>query len=327
MNEKERLLAFYWGKKYDKMPLPSVCEGNIYPPSGFHERPPFNGGGRDWFGCKWELMDGASAPAPDVSEHVLSDICNWREEVKFPDLDAWDWERAAEIDKVNEFDRENNVIDLVVTSGLWERMHILMGFENALCSLLEEPEEVEALLDALTEHKIKFIEKIAEYYKIDVITFHDDWGTQTGMFFSPELWRQYIKPRQKRIIDAAHKHGIAFVMHSCGKIDDIIPELPEIGVNCLQLMGGINDIKAAMEKTEGKMSFHVNAHPQDFPNMEQMGILTPEYVRDTVAKEFEEWGATGLYMPFMTWVPRSWADEIMLEEYLKAREKYAGTYL
>ena len=33
------------------------------------------------------------------------------------------------------------------------------------------------------------MEKVIEYYKPDVLMFHDDWGTQNNMFFSPDVWR------------------------------------------------------------------------------------------------------------------------------------------
>ena len=66
-------------------------------------------------------MDAAGAPAPDCATHVLDDICDWRDVVRFPDLDAWDWERAVQLDHVGELDREQNAVDVVVLIGLWER--------------------------------------------------------------------------------------------------------------------------------------------------------------------------------------------------------------
>ncbi len=321
---KQNLLDFYWHRPMQIMPLTGSGEFTVYPVNGFEERPPFDRGGTDWFGCAWEYMEAAGAPAPDCSQHVLEDICNWREVVTFPDLDAWDWQRAAELDGLDEVDRDANVVDVVVLIGLWERLHVLMGFEEALCALLEEPEEVEAFFDALVAHKIKLIDKLAEHYRPDAITFHDDWGTQTGPFFSPETWRTLIKPRQKKIIDAAHAHGIAFIQHSCGKYDDIIPDLPEIGVDVLQCMD-INDIGAALEKTDNAMSYLVSVHSQEFFADDSAGVLTPEAVREKVRREFREWGATGHYAPFI-FPPATWYEEIVLEEYEQVRQELAGSY-
>lgn len=324
MLAKDNLLAFYRHETMEIMPLTGEGEALVYPVNGFEERPPHDQGGVDWFGCAWEYMEAAGAPAPDCSAHVLEDICDWRDVVRFPDLDAWDWETAVERDGIAAFDRNEAIVDVVVLIGLWERLHVLMGFEEALCALIEEPEEVGAFFDAMVAHKIKLIDKVAEHYRPDAITFHDDWGTQTGPFFSPDTWRKLIKPRQKRIVEAAHDRGIAFIQHSCGKFDEIIPDFPEIGIDVLQCMD-INDIGAALEKTGDSMSYLVSVHSQDFCAAEAAGILTPEVVRQTVRGEFMEWGSTGRYAPFI-FPPATWYEEIVLEEYRACREKLAGTY-
>lgn len=324
MTAKENLLAMYGHKKIEIMPVFGEGEFCVYPVNGFHERPPHNEGGRDWFGCLWEYCDSAMAPAPDPREHVLEDICGWRELVKFPDLDAWDWEKAAREDHVADADRENQMVNVVVLIGLFERLHVLMGFEEALCALVTDPEEVAAFFDAMTDFKIKLIGKLAQYYKPDLITFHDDWGTQRGPFFAPELWRRLIKPRMKRIIDAAHGHGILFLMHSCGKYDEIVPDIAEIGVDTLQCMD-IMDIGKLLEEDSGRMSFQVSVHSQDFESRDGAGILTDEIVRGTVEKEFREWGGTGRYFPCI-FPPSKWYEKTVYETFIKVREELAGTY-
>lgn len=47
----------------------------------------------------------------------------------------------------------------MIHNGPFERMHTLMGFENALCALLTDPDEVKAYLDAYMEWKCKLLEK------------------------------------------------------------------------------------------------------------------------------------------------------------------------
>ncbi len=325
MTEKENILAFYSHGTIDHMPSAGVGEAFVYPVNGFHERPPFDKGGIDWFGCKWEYMEDAGAPAPDCrSEHVLEDICDWESTVRFPDLDEWDWEEAKRLDKIDEIDRENNAVNVVILLGLWERMHVLMGFENALCALLEDTEEVSAFLDAMVDYKIKLIGKISDHYRPDVITFHDDWGTQNAPFFSPDLWRELIKPRMREIVDFSHEREILFEMHSCGKYDEIIPDIAETGVDTLQCMD-INDLRAAMAKTGKSMSYCASFHSQKLEVADNVGKLDAEYVREVARKDFEELGATGMYMPFL-FPPSNWYEEIVHEEFIRARDRFAGTY-
>ena len=79
----------------------------LAPQNGFHERPAGGKGGYDWFGVKWNCIEGDLAPVPDSKlPPVCGDICDWREKVIFPDMDAWDWEEAARTDRVQEIQRE-----------------------------------------------------------------------------------------------------------------------------------------------------------------------------------------------------------------------------
>ena len=50
-----------------------------------------------------------------ASGEDMEDICDWRELVKFPDLDAWDWSKVEEIDHISEIDRENKVFEIMST--------------------------------------------------------------------------------------------------------------------------------------------------------------------------------------------------------------------
>ena len=189
MTPKERALAFFRHEPTDALPTDDGIFV-LFNPETYAERPPHTTGGTDWFGVQWKYEASVDAIAPDhTQDPILEDICDWREVVKFPDLDAWDWSRVEEIDHISEIDRENKVFEMMFVNGPFERLHMLMGFENALCALLTDPEEVEAFLNAFMEWKLRLMEKVIEIYKPDVLMFHDDWGTQNNMFFSPDIWR------------------------------------------------------------------------------------------------------------------------------------------
>ena len=89
------------------------------------------------------------------------------------------------------------------------------------------------------------IEKVATYTRslaletaqagVDVLCFYDDAGMQTGMQISPALWRRFIKPRWRDILGAvrgAFPESL-FFLHSCGNIEEIIPDIAEVGFNIL----------------------------------------------------------------------------------------------
>ncbi len=118
--------------------------------------------------------------------------------------------------------------------------HSLMGFENALMALVEDPEEVEAYMKAAFDWKIKYVQKIAKYYDVDVINEHDDYGAADRMFMRPELWREIIKPHLKRLVDATHECGLIYQHHSCGYVEPILPDMAEIGVDAIDTLQACN---------------------------------------------------------------------------------------
>jgi uroporphyrinogen decarboxylase len=69
---------------------------------------------------------------------------------------------------------------------------------------------------------------------IDVVQEADDLGSQTNMLISPNMYREYVKPRQKALFDFIHKKTNAKIfVHSCGSFRQVIPDLIEIGVNII----------------------------------------------------------------------------------------------
>lgn len=315
MTPKERVLAFFRNEPVDELP----GDDGIYVlfnPSAYHERPPFVQSGIDWFGVPWKREDSVDALAPDHSvPPQMEDICDWREIVKFPDLDAWDWNKVEEIDHISDIDRENKVFEIMFVNGPFERLHMLMGFENALCALITDPEEVTAFFDAFMEWKIRLMEKVIQYYKPDVLMFHDDWGTQNNMFFSPDTWRELIKPQIQKAVDRCHELGVLFDMHSCGKIEAIVPDFVELGIDAWQGQE-INDIAALKKITGMKLGYHTTPDYQKYQAEELAGTLTEEdlrrRVRETFYKNAEGYCYCPMFLPF-----GGWSKDVMIDEITK----------
>jgi uroporphyrinogen decarboxylase len=90
-------------------------------------------------------------------------------------------------------------------------------------------------------------------YRFDAVAFYDDWGTQDNLIISPEMWREFFKPRYEKQFKIAHQHGLDIYFHSCGYIYDIIPDFIEIGVDMLNLsQPNIFDIKRPGKDFSGK---------------------------------------------------------------------------
>ena len=157
---------------------------------------------------------------------------------------------------------ENNkdkYILAVMGSSLFERLHFLLGFNETLINIIKNPKEIEYFLDRLVDYNIGLIRNISSNLngKVHAIIGSDDWGTQKSTFINPEIWRKMFKPRYKKISDEIHKNNLDFWFHSCGKIEEIIPDLIEIGVDVFQLLqpSSVFGIKEFGNKFAGKACF------------------------------------------------------------------------
>ncbi len=120
---------------------------------------------------------------------------------------------------------------------LFERLHSLHGFQNTLEDLYVDRERLEALADRIVEYDLSIIRNISRRFpgRIHGFSFTDDWGTQRNVFIRPSLWNEFFRPRYKLIFDAAHEAGWHVWMHSCGKVNDVIGSLIEIGLDVVNL--------------------------------------------------------------------------------------------
>jgi uroporphyrinogen decarboxylase len=128
--------------------------------------------------------------------------------------------------------------DLAVLGALemtiFEASWYIRGMEGLLSDMLLQPEMAEALLERITRLR-GFQAQAYARADVDVLDLGDDVGTQRGMLMSPRMWRQWLKPRLARVIEAARavKPDTLVWYHSDGDCRAIIPELIEIGVDIL----------------------------------------------------------------------------------------------
>ena len=110
------------------------------------------------------------------------------------------------------------------------------GFENLLMNFYLKRDMMEYWLDTVLEHHLgtlnKFL-KIAGPY-ISVIQMNDDLGTQDNLLIPPELYRELIKPRQRKWIEFVKTRSDAKIfLHCDGAVEEIIDDFIEIGIDIL----------------------------------------------------------------------------------------------
>ena len=122
-------------------------------------------------------------------------------------------------------------IQFHVGFSLFERAWTMRGLEQFYLDMVEEPVFAGELLDAICDHNVALVNQAVKH-DIDAVHFGDDWGSQRGLLMGPRIWEQLIKPRLARQYAAAKEGGAFVTTHSCGKVQELFPQLIEIGLDC-----------------------------------------------------------------------------------------------
>lgn len=163
--------------------------------------------------------------------------------------------KEADFSKVNE---SCHATDKYVKTGTtvrpFERMQFLRGTENLFMDVAYGVKEFETLRNIVHDF---FIQEMEMWAKTDVdgVSFMDDWGTQTSLLISPDMWRSIFKPMYADYCNILHSAGKHVFFHSDGNISAIYPDLIEIGVDALNSQLFTMDIEELGLKYKGKITF------------------------------------------------------------------------
>lgn len=281
MNVKENWLRTIRNDNPEWIPLPwepfegsfpgsiflfDPISGSIRPPRRELDKP-FT----DAWGVQWMLQTGSPAPTPihTPENQVIKEITCWEDFVRFPSLDGHDWSHAQAI--AASVDRNEYMIMPMIVAGLFELSHNLMGFEDALCNYMLEPEAMSGLLSAIADWKIGHLERVLDKLKPEVIHYHDDWGSKSQLFLAPEVWRGIIKPQHSRIVDCVKSYGAIFMHHSDSICEPIVEDMAEMGIDIWQGAIPQNDIVAIQKKLSGRMAIMggIDAQVIDKPDFDE----------------------------------------------------------
>ena len=175
--------------------------------------------------------------------------------------------------------------------SLFERAWTLRGMENLMADMIENPSFVHELLDRITEYNLEQI-RLAVSHDIDCVRFGDDWGSQSGLLTGPTLWREFIKPRITRMYDAVHEAGKYVMIHCCGDVRAILPDLVEVGVNIFNpFQPEVMDVFETKRRYHGQLSFFGGISVQRL-----LPLGTPDEVRAETRRLLGDLGAGGGYI-------------------------------
>lgn len=117
---------------------------------------------------------------------------------------------------------------------IWEIAWAVTSMPKIMMQFATEPEQAAYVLDRLTEDKLILTRRFVEA-GVDSISCGDDVGMQDRMMMSPDMWRQWLKPRWAKVWKTAKEMSpeVQIFYHSDGMIEPIIPDLIAMGLDIL----------------------------------------------------------------------------------------------
>jgi len=185
-----------------------------------------------------------AASTPDFLDFTIKDRKTWAEAKArmTPTEDRVDWEGLK---KNYPKWREQGAW---ICAGLWFGYDVFaswhVGTERMLIALLDAPDWCRDMFEHTLSVNLALLDMVWDRgYVFDCVQFPDDLGYRNGLFFSVDVYREVLRPAHKRACDWAHAKGCKVMLHSCGNIMELIPELIDVGFDALNPL----ETKAGMD--------------------------------------------------------------------------------
>jgi uroporphyrinogen decarboxylase len=306
LTERERILRTYRHQEVDRIPmLDSAWEGTVR--RWQNEGLPKDVSWVDYFGFDHQIRVGTDN-SPRFAKKVLEEndrykivTTQWGTTQKvfreldstpenlnyyFDSSDRWEEAKKAMLtfheDRIpwdylkNNYPRwkaEGRFLQLTVWFGFDVAHSHMIGTENFLVSMLDEPEWVTDVFDTYLKTSLDLCQRILDAgYEFDGVFWYDDMGYKGTPFFSPQTYRELLQPYHKTVVDWAHERGMVTELHSCGFIEPLLPDVVQTGVemlNPLEIKAGMNPQR--LKSTYGdKLAFHGGINAQLWDNIDRV---------------------------------------------------------
>jgi hypothetical protein len=275
----------------------------------------------DPWGCVWETMDDGITGA--VHGHPLADWAAF-DGYRAPDPGATDGTYAIDWSETRKWVEAAKARGDLVWGGLphghtFLRLQDIRGYEALLLDMLTEEPRLPRLIEMVADFNERYVARWLEL-EPDIMGYPEDLGMQVGPMLTPDLFRRYIRPVFRRIMQPARDRSCIVHMHSDGDIRTLVDDLVEGGVEVVNLQDLVNGIDWIAAKFAGRTCIEL-----DIDRQSVTARGTPRAIDALIHEEVEKLGSRrgGLMMVYGMYpgVPLENAKALM-----DAMERYAGYY-
>jgi len=189
---------------------------------------------------------------PEIVDRPIKTKKDWEEKIKprlYPDYTRVDWVTAF-----NTYHRARSEGKFITVGGGWgyDTLQAYMKSEELLVAMVTDPDWVKDMIMTRAKLHVEMIRMMIDKgLKFDGAFFYNDMGYRNGLLFSPQTYRQTHKEADEMVFSFCHEQGMPVILHSCGCVKELIPDLIEVGLDCLQPL----EVKAGMDLIELKKEY------------------------------------------------------------------------
>ena len=195
---------------------------------------------------------------PDYKYHPLEQMTSVEEIENYPWPDLGEDYRYIEMgEKTKAFQDRGYAVCGELYQTIFETAWLMRNMQPFMLDLVLNEDIAHAICENITQIRIKQARLIAKA-GVDIIRLGDDVVSQQGLMMSRETYDTFFKQRIQRIIQAAKEVNpdVIIFMHCCGKVEAVIDDFIEAGVEVLNpLQPECNDLNGIYKKYKNKLSF------------------------------------------------------------------------
>jgi len=236
----------------------------------------------DQWGVGWNMVSDGQLP-------VSSCLDDWDDlsKIKAPNPASENQFHIYDM-HIEEYDKKQLAVDVAQYFGPFERGYLIRGFEDFMMDMYIDRDNVEELLDIITDYRVKMAKEIVA----KGVTFGhsgDDYGSEIGPLMSLEIWRELFKPRLEKIWKVYLDAGLPVVHHSCGDCEQFLDDMLDIGLTAIHpVQATAMDIHKLGQRFGDRLVFYGGFDTRDI-----LTTGTPEDVRANVKDTIETLGKHG----------------------------------
>lgn len=227
-------------------PIQRLCYWSGQP---LDSRPPGASQWNDTWGVGWQKESPNPEMMPFPVRHPL--------DAELENLGRHDWPDPEDpqlfADLVNRRHATHHLLIGDHPFSLYERAWLLAGMPQLLEAMADLPTRVDDLFERIGH----FERAVARRYVtigVEAAWISDDYGMNSGLMFSPQMWRRFVRPHLRKLIEIYHDAGAIVLLHSCGNITQLVDDFLELGIEVLDpLQPTCNDLARIRQRTAGRI--------------------------------------------------------------------------